>query len=126
MSDEERNIEFIDQEDEKKETRAINFKGIFNGSLLAIESIVKQLPYILFITLLGITYIANRYHAERLVRKSTELQDQVKNLRAEQITTASELMKISKPSVVTKLVEKYNLGLVEPVEPHIKIVKKAD
>jgi hypothetical protein len=75
---------------------------------------------------LAVLYIGNRYHAERMVRKITATEMEVKNLRAEQITIASELMYISKPSEVAASVIEKNLGLKPSVEPPKKLVRKGN
>jgi hypothetical protein len=107
--------------DNKKPIRA---KEFLDGSILVRETIARQLPFILFLTVLAVLYIGNRYHAERMVRNISELEQEVKNLRAEQITTAAELMNISKPSVVSAIVESKNLGLKQSVEPPKKLIRK--
>ena len=61
--------------------------------------------------ILAFIYIANRYHAEKVVRANIELTQEISDLRAEAITTSSELMLISKQSEVARLVEKRGLGL---------------
>ncbi len=126
MSTKRENIEFIDQEQERKEIKSFSLKGILDGSVLAKTAITNQLPFIFFLVLLGLLYIGNRYRAERLVRQMDHIQTEVGNLRAEQITTASELMKISTPSEVAKLIQEKNLGLEEATKPPVKIVKKDD
>lgn len=126
MSIKRENIEFIDQEQERKEIKSFSLKGILDGSVLTKSAIANQLPFIFFLVFLGLLYIGNRYRAERLVRQMDHLQTEVGNLRAEQITTASELMKISTPSEVAKLIQDKNLGLEEATKPPVKIVKKDD
>ncbi len=124
MNEKNENIEFIDQEQENKEMRSFSVRDFLDGSILTRGIVVKQLPYILFLTFLAIVYIANRYHAERLFRKVSNLQDEVKNYRAEQITTTAKLMNLSKPSSVAKLVKDKNLGLKELTQPPKVLVKK--
>jgi hypothetical protein len=116
--------EFIDRKQEEKEIRKARFRDILDGSLLTRDNVVSQLPYILFLTLLLILYIGNRYHAERVIRQSLELQTELKELRAKAISTASELEYLSNQSQVTRLIEQKNLGLKYPEEPPVKIVKK--
>ena len=123
MTDKKQNIEFIEEKQEKKE-RLGSIKDLIDGSLIANDFIVKQLPYIVFLVILAFVYIANRYHAEKVVRHSVELSKEINELRAEAITTSSELMFISKQSEVAKLVEKRGLGLKESVVPPRKIVIK--
>jgi hypothetical protein len=103
--------------------KKVRIKELINGTFLVRENMIRQLPYLLFLTFLGVIYIGNRYHAERMVRRIDELKVEVGNLRAEQITTTSELMNISRPSQVAALVEAKGLGLKESVEPPKKLKK---
>lgn len=115
------NIEFVDQKIEQKEIRKGSLWDIFDGSVLTRDRVVRQLPFVLFVTFLIILYIGNRYHAEKVIRQTMELQTELKELRARAISTASELEFISRQSEVAKLVGKKGLGLKEAVEPPIKI-----
>ena len=124
MNDKGENIEFIDQEQENNEMKSFSIRDFLDGSILTRSIVVKQLPYILFLTFLAIVYIANRYHAERLFRKVSNLQNEVKNFRAEQITTTAKLMNLSKPSSVAKLIRDKNLELNELSQPPKVLVKK--
>ncbi len=92
-------------------------KSILDGSILTREGVLDQLPYLLFLTFIATFYIANRYRAERIVRETEKLQSEIKELRAESITSASKLMYVSKQSEVARLVNKHNLGLKEAVVP---------
>jgi hypothetical protein len=121
MRDKKENIEFVDQKTEQKEFRRGSVWDLFDGSVLTRERVAKQLPFVLYITFLIILYIGNRYHAERLIRQNMELQTEVKELRAEAISTASELENISRQSQVSRMVESRELGLEEAVEPPLKI-----
>ena len=102
----------------------VKIRELLDGTILVREDMRKQLPYVLFLTFLGIIYIGNRFYAEKMVRQISEVKIEVTNLRAEQITTTAELMNISRPSEVAALVRKRNLGLTESVEPPMKLVKK--
>lgn len=117
MVREKKSIEFIDEQKEQTESKRISVRGLIDGSLLTREAVIKQLPYIIFLTLLILIYIGNRYHAEKVVRKTVELQNEVRELRSEAITTSAELMFISKQSEVTKLVKRKNLELEELEKP---------
>ena len=123
MSDKRKNIEFIEESQERRELKkAGTLKGLLAGSLLTRDRVVRQLPFILFLTLLAFIYIGNRYHAERLVRQNTRLQDEVKELRAKAISTSAELMHLSKQSEVKRLINAKDLGLKESLVPPRKIV----
>jgi hypothetical protein len=117
-----KNIDFIDEPADYREEKKFSVKSLIDGSVLTRDGVVKQVPFIIFLTFLAIIYIANRYHAERVVRETVKIQNEVKELRFESITTASGLMYISKQSEVARLVKEKKLGLEELVEPPSKIV----
>ncbi len=119
-----KNIEFIDQHAEQKEyKKSSSIRDIIDGSILNSNNFIRQLPFIMFLTLLAIFYIANRYHAEKVVRETSKLRTEVKELRAEAITITSKLMNISKQSEVAKMVSERGLNLKESTEPPIVIKK---
>jgi hypothetical protein len=124
--DNKNNIEFIDQEQEQREIRVFRIRSLFSGSILTQAGVVKQFPYILFLVTLALIYIGNRFHAERLARKLSKIQIEVKDLCSEQITTAAELMNIRRPSEVVKLLDKKNIGLSLPETPPKTLTKKGD
>jgi len=120
----EQDIDFVDQGIERKENRRTRLRDVLDGSLLTRDKVVKQLPYVLFLTGLLILYIGNRYHAEKVIRKNIDLQSELKELRAEAISTASELEFLSRQTQVARLVEQRNLGLIQSEVPPAKIVVK--
>lgn len=101
--------------------RKIRVKELIDGTFLVRENMIRQLPFVLFLTFLGVIYIGNRFHAEKMVRQINDLKIEVDNLRSEQITITSELMNISRPSEVAALVESKGLGLKESLEPPKKL-----
>lgn len=117
----EENVEFVDQKEESKELKGTSIRDFLDGTIITRKNVVKQLPFIIFLSIIGIIYIGNRFHAEKVIRDITKAQEEVKNLRAEEITTASELMRISRQSEVIRLVKEKNLGLEESTEPPAKI-----
>lgn len=102
---------------EKKSTVA----NILDGSFLTGHFFVKQMPFIFFLGFLAIIYISNRNSAEKTLNNITKLQKEVREIRSESITIASEYMFASKQSEVYNLVETKNLGLVEATEPPKKL-----
>jgi hypothetical protein len=106
---------------EEKLQQKLRVKELIDGTFLVRENMIRQLPYVLFLTFLGVIYIGNRFHAEKMVRQINDLKIEVDNLRTEQITITSELMNISRPSAVAALVESKGLGLKESLEPPKKL-----
>jgi hypothetical protein len=86
------------------------------------EKIIRQMPFILFLSVLVIFYIANRYNAEKIVRQSVTIKRERSELRSEHISIAAELMKESKQSIIINQVDSFGLGLVENTEPPIKLL----
>ena len=122
MDNDRRNIDFIDEPADYSEEKKFSAKSLIDGSVLTRSWVVNQVPFIIFITFLAILYIANRYHAERIVRETVKIQHEVKELRFESITTAADLMYISKQSEVARMVQEKIPELEELVEPPSKIV----
>jgi len=124
MSRKKRNIEFVDQRIEQKEIRKGSVWDVFDGTVLTRDNVVRQLPFVLFITFLIILYIGNRYHAEKVIRETMQLQTELRELRARAISTASELEFISRQSEVAKMINNRSMGLQEAVDPPVKITVK--
>jgi hypothetical protein len=95
---------------------------IITGNILTRESVIKTLPYFLFLSFLAILYISNGYYAEDTVRALNNISNELKELRSEYISTKSELMFRSKQSEVARALEPY--GVKESVTPPKKIVVK--
>ena len=119
-----KNIEFIEDQNFQKEARKGSFRNFIDGTVLTREIVIKQLPFIVFIVFLAIIYIGNRHHAEKVVRETVNLQNEVKELRSEAITTSAKLMSRSRQSEVVRMVQENELGLKELVNPPEKIVVK--
>jgi hypothetical protein len=84
--------------------------------------ILKNLGYISLVTLLAVIYIGNRFHAEKITRESTKLIREVKDLRAEALSTSADLMNASKQSEVFRLVRENGLNLEELKTPPYKLL----
>ncbi len=96
--------------------------NIFSGNFLSKDSVLEQLPFVLFLTFVGLGYIANGYYAEKSVREISHINDEIKELKSEYITSKSELMFMSNQSEVARV--SASLGLKESVTPPKKIVAK--
>ncbi len=97
-------------------------KNIISGSLLSERLVLKNLGLLTLLTFLGAIYIANRFHAEKTIRLSIELQREVKELRSEALATSAELMYLSKQSEVLKMINDRALGLKELKAPPYKLI----
>ena len=79
------------------------------------QSIVKNIPFYFFLSVLAVFYIYNGHHADKLVRKTSVSEKNIKELEYEFKTLKSEVIFRSKPSELVKAVEP--LGLKELKEP---------
>jgi len=104
----------------KKSGLIKSLNTVFSGTFLSNQSVVKHVPFILFLSVIAILYIANGYWADDKVRQVNKITSNLKELRSEYISTKSDLMFVSKQSEVAKSAEK--LGLKEPIAPPMKIV----
>ncbi len=94
--------------------RFMNMFGIFNRN-----QVVHNMPFILFLTLLVMGYIANSYYAERIIREIDKTKTDLKEKRAEYISTMSQLMYQSNQSELAKILQPYEIK--ESTEPPGKI-----
>jgi hypothetical protein len=75
------------------------------------QSIVKQVPFFLFLAALAVLYIFNGHYADKTIRKINNITKEVKELKYEYIAVKSKVMYQSKQSELVKVVEP--LGLKE-------------
>jgi Bacteriodetes cell division protein (FtsL-like) len=97
-------------------------KELLSGSMVSEKIILKNLGYVSMLTLLTAVYIGNRFHAEKITRETTRLQREVKDLRAESLSTSADLMYISKQSEVFSMVREKGLNLEELKTPPYKLL----
>lgn len=81
------------------------------------QSIVKQVPFFLFLTGLAVVYIFNGHYADKTIRKINRTAKEVKELKYEYIAFKSKVIFQSKQSELVKIVEP--LGLKELVQSPI-------
>lgn len=116
------NIEFIEEKEEPVHHSPSFFKGFIDGTLLTRKFVIKQLPFFLFIACVGLGYISNRYHADRIRSNIFNLKNELKELRSEALYTSSELMKLGRQTEVARELKEKGLDLKESVQPP-KILK---
>src|ERR1039458_8023236 len=88
---------------EKKSNKVVrSSQSVVSGSFLSRKETLRFLPFLIFISVLAVFYIANGYYAEAKMRKQNKLTEELKDLRSEYIITKSDLMFISKQSEVAK------------------------
>lgn len=107
----------------EKQAKTSGFmKELLSGSMISEKIILKNLGYVSLITLLAAVYIGNRFHAEKVTREMTRLQKEVKDLKAEALSTSADLMYVSRQSEVYRLVRGKGLDLEELKTPPYKLL----
>lgn len=97
-------------------------KELLSGILVSEKIILKNLWYIILLTILGAIYIGNRFHTEKVTRETSRLSREVKDLKAEALSTSADLMSVSRQSEVYRLVREKGLGLEELKVPPYKLI----
>jgi cell division protein FtsL len=105
----------MEAERKQQQTR-IQWKSVLNY-----QSIVRQMPFFLFLTLLAVGYIYNGHYADKLNREIAKTSKQLQELQYEYKTVKSEVLFRSKQSELMKAVEP--LGLKELTASPIVLVE---
>lgn len=114
--------EFVSPRQELKESKRVTAKDLLGGQLLSRDSVIKQIPFALFLFAMLLFYIANQYRGQRIMKEIIALEREVKGLSAEAITTTFKLQEMSKQSAVIKMIKENEMELEEALIPPYKIV----
>ena len=83
------------------------------------QSVVKQVPFFLFLSCLAVLYIFNGHYADKTIRKINRISKEVKELKYEYIAVKSKLLCQSKQGELAKAVEP--LGLKELLQTPVTL-----
>jgi hypothetical protein len=100
------------------------FKKLFTEGVVSKESATEMLPFLIFLALLTMLYIANSHMAVKNIRDIDKLNKEVKELSWEYKSLKADLMFKSKLTEVAKKVD--TLGIKELTEPPKKIIVSSD
>jgi hypothetical protein len=110
-------------ENTKKQVSTGSFiKELLSGSMVSEKIILRNFGYVSLVTALLAIYIANRFHAEKVTRETAKLLREVKDLRADALSTSADLMYVSRQSEVLRLVRQKGLNLEELKAPPYKLL----
>ena len=113
------------QEQENIKEREVKLDPIAIGwkRWLNYQSIVKQVPFFLFLAVLAVIYIYNGHYADKTIRNINRTAKEVKELQWEYKKVKSEVMFQSKQSELVKAVEP--LGLKELTEAPVVLTSES-
>lgn len=103
----------------KQESLPVNWKRLLNY-----QSVVKQVPFFLFLTALAVLYIYNGHYADKIIRNINKTARDVKELKYEYKTVKSEVMFRTQQSELAKAVEP--LGLKEIITTPVMLKDSLD
>jgi hypothetical protein len=119
--EEEELLEEIELKPKKKTPVKDNFlRKFFIEGVVSKEAATEALPFLIFISVLCMLYIANSHMAVKNIRNIDKLNKEVKELSWEYKSLKADLMFKSKLTEVAKKVD--TLGIKELTEPPNKIV----
>jgi hypothetical protein len=98
--------------------------SMLDGTFLTRVKFRRAMPYIIFLMILGVIYISNIFRVEKTKRQIDNLEEELRELRYEYITSRSKLMDESKPSSMA--IKLKDTGIVETLEPPKKIMVSKD
>ena len=102
---------------EQKKEREIRFKW---KRVLNYQSIVRQVPFFLFLALLAVIYIYNGHYADKTIRDISRTAREVKELQYEYKTVKGAALFQSKQSELLQVVQP--LGLKEMTQTPIVLI----
>ena len=105
---------------EKDGSVTVFFKKLFTEGAVSKESATAMLPFLIFLCVIGMVYIANSHMAIKNIRNIDKLNKEVKELSWEYKSLKADLMFKSKLTEVAKKVD--TLGIKELIEPPKKII----
>lgn len=100
-------------------TQRTEWVKIFNNQM-----IVRNIPFFLFLALLAVIYIYNGHYADKLFKRITVVEKNIKELQYEYKSVQSEVIFRSKATELMRAVEP--LGLKELGEKPIILKQKQD
>ncbi len=110
------------EHNDKKQKSGNFIKELLSGIIVSDVIILRNIWYIIMLTVLVAIYIGNRFHAEKITRETNRLSREVRDLRAEALSTSATLMNVSRQSEVYRMVREKGLGLEELKTPAYKII----
>ena len=117
---EEQQAELQETVEEKADVTRSFFQSLFSTERFSSAAFVGYIPFIAFVGLLAILYIANRHYAERTVRQIDHLSKEVKEMNWDYKSLSADLMKFTTQTEIAKRVD--TMGLKERKAPPKKIV----
>lgn len=96
---------------------------VLSGNIFNKSEVKRQYPYVFFVALLMLLYIANGFNIQKLHRQNDRLAKEVKELRAKSLTIASIRMSATRQSAIIEELNARGIPLEESLTPSKVVVK---
>jgi cell division protein FtsL len=104
----------------KAPNKPSGIKSILEGSFLVREKVISLLPFLIYLTFIGLLYIFNSNYTNRTIISISKTKKQIEEQRFEYINTKSKLMLTTRQTEIAKRLK--NSGLKESKTPPRKII----
>jgi hypothetical protein len=96
------------------------FSSIMDGRAFKGENAAKQITFFCFLALVAVVYIGNGYYAQKTLRESNNLSNDIKNMQGEYVNLQSKLAEKTRLSMIAK--QAAGVGLREASIPPAKLI----
>jgi hypothetical protein len=105
---------------EKKKKGRNKLHWVLDGTFLSRDYVIRQLPFLLVITMMGLAYIFNSNYADKTIIRINRTKNELEELRYNYINTKSKLMQGTRQSELVHRLEPR--GVKESKIPPRKII----
>lgn len=92
---------------------------VVNGDVLTREFVIKNLPFLMFLSLVMVAYIGYGYHVQKVAKDIIQLENEIRELNTEEVTLTTDLNQVSRQENIAKKLKKR--GVKESEDPIKKI-----
>lgn len=117
-------ISKILDKDEVKDLKETSIKDVLSGNIFTKSYFLKQTKLILLIIALVFIYMNNRMVFEKQLTLIDKLNKELECEKYISMVTETELLSISRPEEIKKLVDEHGLQLEQPTMPPYKVIIK--
>jgi hypothetical protein len=104
----------------RKKPAGGKIRGVLEGSFLVRDKVIRLLPFLIFLTGIGLLYIFNSNYANRTIISISKTKKLIEEQRFEYINTKSKLMQTTRQTEIAKRLQAS--GLKESKIPPRKIL----
>lgn len=95
----------------------VSLKGLAAGDMLNREWLLRQIPFIIFLVMIALYFINNRFAHEEQLREIDKLKKELIDVKYESLTTSEQLMQMSRQSYVIDRLHEQGSDLQVSVAP---------